>query len=172
MSAEETQMLLAMSAVLATVITMVLMAVVYRRSTGSLAAAKQGRKAGIGLYSIEEGEAEKKCGICYGEIGEEAVSECPCGKLFHDSCAAQTGPCPYCGSVYDHFTRRLPKRSECPVCGVMMRGSICVCGAVFPRPDGTFLCSCGNRVDSARPVCRKCGAAYERATMQTYKNKK
>jgi hypothetical protein len=172
MGAEETQMALAIFAVLAAVITMVLMTAIYRRSTGGLAAAKVGRTAERGLYAIEEGEDEKKCGICYGEIGEEAVSVCSCGMVFHDSCAVHTNICPYCGTAYDPLGKRLPKRSECPICGGAIKKGACACGAVFPRPDGTFLCSCGNRADSVKPVCRRCGAVYERTSVQRYKNKK
>lgn len=118
---------------------------------------------------MDEGEEDKKCEICLGKIDEDSVAVCTCGKIFHDACAKPTGSCPYCGAAYETMEVRDPVRSRCPVCGRFVKGSICACGAVLPRSDNTFLCKCGNRVDAAKPFCRKCGAVYESVTMQVYK---
>lgn len=122
-------------------------------------------------YYLDEGEDEKRCEICYGAIGDEPLAVCKCGKKFHDACAQPTVICPYCNSQYSEMEIRNPIRARCPVCGRFVTGSICECGAVLPRKDNTFLCSCGNRVDVKNPTCRKCGAVYETVTMQAVKRK-
>jgi len=122
-------------------------------------------------YFLDEGEDEKKCEICYGKIESDTIAECKCGKVFHDACAAPTGSCPYCGTIYAQMTKREPVRARCPVCGRYVKGGMCECGAVLPRKDDTFLCSCGNRVDASKPVCKKCGAVYESTSMQIFKRK-
>jgi hypothetical protein len=122
-------------------------------------------------YFLDEGEDERRCDICYGVIENEEVAICGCGKLFHRACAEPTDICPYCGMRYSEMEVREPRRARCPVCGRFVRGSICECGAVLPRRDRTFLCSCGNRVDVSKPVCRQCGAVYEDVTLHTMKRK-
>jgi len=122
-------------------------------------------------YFLDEGEDEKKCEICYGELGCEDIAVCKCGKMFHKACAEPTRTCPYCNTSFEEMTIREPQRARCPVCGRFVKGSICECGAVLPRKDNTFQCSCGNRVDVNKPVCKKCGAVYENITMQTFKRK-
>lgn len=122
-------------------------------------------------YFLDEGEDEKRCEICHGKIENEELAVCKCGKLFHRVCAEPTGTCPYCGTKFEEMTIREPERTRCPVCGRFVKGNICECGAVLPRKDNTFLCSCGNRVDVNKPVCKKCGAVYENVTMQTIKRK-
>lgn len=122
-------------------------------------------------YFLDEGEDEKKCEICYGKIESEEVAICKCGKLFHRACAEPTKSCPYCGTPFTDMEIREPNRARCPACGRFINGSICECGAVLPRKDNTFLCSCGNRVDVNKPVCRKCGAVYENITMHTIRRK-
>lgn len=122
-------------------------------------------------YFLDEGEDGKKCEICYGAINDDPVAKCKCGKIFHDACAKPTGACPYCKAEYSTMEVRDPIRSRCPVCGRFMKGNVCECGAVLPRKDDTFLCTCGNRVDANRPVCKKCGAVYESVKMQIYKQK-
>lgn len=121
---------------------------------------------------LDEGEDEKKCEICYGKIDADPVAVCACGKIFHDACAKPTGSCPYCGAGYDTMEVREPERTRCPVCGRFLKGSICSCGAVIPRKDGTIICKCGNEVDIGKPVCKKCGAAYETTTMTVFKEQK
>lgn len=130
-----------------------------------------GKNSGKTTYFLDEGEDEKKCEICYGRIGEENIATCTCGRTFHDACAKPTGTCPYCGCGYDAMDVRKPLRARCPICGRFVSGSICECGAVLPRKDNTFLCSCGNRVDVGKPVCKKCGAAYESMTAKPVKRK-
>ncbi len=122
-------------------------------------------------YFLDEGEDNKKCEICYGEINNEDVAVCKCGKIFHKACAEPTNTCPYCSTTFDQMDVRQPERTRCPICGRYVKGNICECGAVLPRKDNTFLCSCGNRVDVNKPVCKKCGAVYEIVTMQTMKRK-
>lgn len=117
---------------------------------------------GIATYFLDDSDSEKKCAICFGKIGTNALSTCDCGKMFHDSCASPTGMCPYCGGPYSKMTVGEPKRARCPVCGRFLNESICSCGAVFPRRDGTLICSCGGSVDCSRPLCGKCGALYEK----------
>jgi len=129
-------------------------------------------QSGKPTYFLEEGEDEKKCEICYGSIDDEPLAECPCGRIFHEACAKPTGACPYCNAGCDAMTVREPVRIRCPECGRFVKKGVCVCGVILPRKDETILCSCGNRVDMSRPVCRKCGAAYERSTMQIYKRDK
>lgn len=130
-----------------------------------------GKKKNESTIFLDEGESEKKCEICYGKIENDPIAECKCGKIFHDACARPTGSCPYCGAKYEEMEVREPERNRCPVCGRFLSGSICSCGAVIPRKDETFTCKCGNTVDMNKPVCRKCGAVYESATMKVYKEK-
>jgi hypothetical protein len=162
---------LAIVIMLVAVIAMVILIKVHLDSKHDLLSRSSGGTGKKSTYFLDEGEDEKKCDICYGKIDEDPVAKCTCGKMFHDACARPTGSCPYCGAQYAAMTVRDPERSRCPVCGRFVKGGICACGAVLPRRDGTFLCGCGARVDSGKPVCRKCGAIYESATMQTYKNK-
>lgn len=122
-------------------------------------------------YFLDEGEDEKKCDICYGRIENEDVAVCRCGRLFHRACAEPTEICPYCNTGFKDMEVREPQRARCPVCGRFIKGSICECGAVLPRKDKTFLCSCGNRVDLGKPVCKKCGAVYENVTLHTMKRR-
>ena len=121
---------------------------------------------------MDDGESEKICDICYGKIDEDPIAKCTCGKIFHDACAKPTGSCPYCGAGHGTMEVREPERSRCPVCGRFLKGSICPCGAVIPKSDDTFLCKCGNTVDSNKPVCRKCGAVYEVTVMKVYREQK
>lgn len=52
---------------------------------------------------IASEDAEMKCDICFDLIGNESVSKCPCGKIFHRSCAEPTGFCPYCNRKFSEF---------------------------------------------------------------------
>jgi hypothetical protein len=122
-------------------------------------------------YFLDEGDEKKPCEICLGAITDHGVAECVCGKVFHEACARPTGACPYCGCRFEEMRVRAPRRPRCPVCGRYVRGSICACGAVLPRSDNTFLCSCGNRVDTSSPVCSVCNATYARTVMTSRKGK-
>jgi len=121
---------------------------------------------------LDDGEDEKQCEICYGKIDDDPVAMCSCGRIFHDACAKPTGSCPYCGEKYENMEIREPERKRCPVCGRFLKGNICSCGAVIPKKDSTFICKCGNTVDVNKPVCKKCGAVYEPATMTVLKEQK
>lgn len=127
---------------------------------------------GKATYFLDDSDSEKKCSICLGKIGTNAVAECRCGKLFHNSCAVPTAMCPYCGKSYTSMTTREPVRARCPVCGRFLGSSICACGAVFPRRDDTIICSCGNSVDCSRPLCGRCGALYEKVEKHPVKKRK
>lgn len=128
--------------------------------------------SGGGTYFLDDSDSEKKCAICLGKIGTNAIAECSCGKLFHDSCAAPTKICPYCGKSYVDMKTREPARARCPVCGRFLSDSICACGAIFPRRNGTIVCSCGNFVDCSRPLCGRCGALYEKVEKHPVKKRK
>jgi len=110
---------------------------------------------------LDEGEDEKKCDICYGAIENDPLATCKCGKIFHEACARPTEKCPYCGVRFEEMEIREPAGAACPVCGKRLKGGHCSCGAAMPRKDNTFVCKCGNIVDGNKPVCKKCGAAYE-----------
>lgn len=127
--------------------------------------------SGSSTKKIDIGEEEKTCEICLGKIGDESVAACGCGRIYHDACARPTGSCPYCSASYESMDVRDPVRNRCPVCGRYVKGNICACGAVIPRNDGTFICSCGNTIDDRKPVCNKCGAIYEKVTMKLQRPK-
>ncbi|MCK9322829.1 MAG: hypothetical protein RBR05_04365 [Candidatus Methanomethylophilaceae archaeon] len=131
-----------------------------------------GIKSEKSTYFLDEGEDEKKCEICRGNIADDPIAICTCGKIFHDACAKPTDACPYCGAKYETMEIRDPIKTRCPICGRFVKGNICECGAVLPRKDETFICKCGNRVDMSKPVCKKCGAIYESVSMHVYKEKK
>lgn len=128
--------------------------------------------SGGGTYFLDDSDSEKKCAICLGQIKTEAVAECSCGKLFHDSCADPTKICPYCGKSYTTMKIREPNRVRCPVCGRFLSGGMCACGAIFAKRDDTIVCSCGNIVDCSRPLCGKCGALYEKVEKHPIKKRK
>ncbi len=163
--------MLGLVAALVAVVTMVLIFRISSINSDFFKKDSDRKKSGKTTYFLDEGEDEKKCEICYGRIGEEHVAVCGCGRTFHEACAKPTGTCPYCGCGYNDMEVRRPVRARCPVCGRFVSGSICECGAVLPRKDNTFLCSCGNRVDVGKPVCRKCGAVYENMTAKPVKRK-
>ncbi|MCL2318130.1 MAG: hypothetical protein FWC44_03655, partial [Methanomassiliicoccaceae archaeon] len=134
-----------------------------------------GEKSGKGSKKstnfLDEKDDGKKCEICYGKIGEFNVAECPCGKMFHAACAEPTGQCPYCGTKYEQMKVRESERTLCPRCKEPISGNICSCGAVIPRNDKTFMCSCGREVDADKPVCRYCGATYEPVSLEIFQKK-
>jgi len=135
----------------------------------------RGKLTGMGAKKsttfLDEKEDNKKCDICYGMIEGYPMAVCTCGKLFHAACAEPTGSCPYCKAKYEKMTIRSPERTQCPRCGELLRGNTCTCGAVIPGPNKTFACKCGNLVDVDKPVCKKCGAVYESATLEIFKEK-
>ncbi|MGE0014754.1 MAG: hypothetical protein AB7S83_01005 [Candidatus Methanomethylophilaceae archaeon] len=124
------------------------------------------QNSGIATYFLDDSESEKLCSICLGRIGLLPVSTCGCGRIFHDSCASTLDGCPYCARPYGNMVVGEPERPRCPVCGRFLIGSICSCGAVFPKRDGTMECSCGNIVDCSRPLCGKCGLLYEKTNVR------
>lgn len=163
--------LLGMLVIMAAVITIALIFNLDSINRTRLNNGSRDRNAKGTTYFLDEGEDGKKCEICYGKILEDDVALCLCGKLFHEACARPTGTCPYCGSEYGAMEVRRPIRARCPICGRFVSGNMCACGAVLPRKDNTFLCSCGNRVDVGKPVCRRCGAVYENMTAKPIERK-
>ncbi|MDR0523180.1 MAG: hypothetical protein LBG62_01990 [Candidatus Methanoplasma sp.] len=159
-------LILAILTVMAALTAIAFMVPAYRRSREAFLRAVANRDRDPPTYFLDEGDCEKSCGICCGEIGGERLSECPCGRVFHASCAGPTGRCPYCGAPFEAMESRDPSAPPCPVCGGDVEGSVCPCGAAYPRRDGFILCACGGRVDPSRPVCRMCGAAYERIAVR------
>ena len=112
-------------------------------------------------YTTADYHADVRCDICFDDIGEEEVSQCRCGKVFHLSCAEPTGECPYCGTPFRDFLPPRPARHiTCPRCGNMMNGNICSCGTVLPDADGTFICGCGERLSVNDEVCHRCGMMF------------
>ncbi len=112
-------------------------------------------------YTVADYAADVRCDICFDDIGDEEVSQCRCGKVFHRTCAEPTGECPYCGTPYSGFLPPRPARHiTCPRCGNVMNGNICSCGTVLPDPDGTFLCRCGERVSVDEEMCHRCGMMF------------
>lgn len=74
-------------------------AVKIRRRTEHLSIQRASNPATV----IASEDAELKCDICFDLIGDETLSKCPCGKIFHRSCAEPTGFCPYCNRVFSEF---------------------------------------------------------------------
>lgn len=60
-------------------------------------------KSGNAATVISSEDAELKCDICFDLIGDERMSECPCGKKYHFTCAEPTGFCPYCNRKFKDF---------------------------------------------------------------------
>ena len=150
--------------------TMVYIMVMHKRMDSELKTTTGDGSNGQSTYFLDEGEDERTCDICYGKIGENAIAECSCGRVFHDACASPTEACPYCRTGYASMRHREPSMTRCPACGRFMKAGICTCGALVSRKDGTFPCTCGGRVDVSRPLCRRCGAIYQSVTTQRYKN--
>lgn len=113
-------------------------------------------------YFLDNSESEKRCSVCLGRLGAERIALCVCGKIAHDQCASLTENCPYCGYTYDSMIARPAVQAECPMCGLPLESSVCSCGVVLPRSDGTILCRCGNTVECSRPLCGRCGTLYEK----------
>ena len=121
-------------------------------------------------YTVEDYGADIRCDICFDDIGDERVSQCKCGKVFHLSCAEPTGECPYCGTPFSDFEEpREPRHVTCPRCGERMTSNICSCGTVVPDADGTFECGCGERIGIGEHMCRKCGRMYEKRIVKVNK---
>jgi len=110
---------------------------------------------------FDPSEVDGCCDICFGEVERMLfVRECTCGRIFHDECASMTDECPYCHTPYRDMGMRRVRRMDCPRCGRPLKDSICRCGAVLPKGDGTFMCSCGNIMHMGSGECRICGSRY------------
>ena len=110
---------------------------------------------------IDPAEIDQCCDVCFGDLDERLfVRECACSKVFHEECADIIGSCPYCGSGTASAGRRRVRRMKCPRCGREMTSSICRCGIVIPRTDGTFDCTCGNRMHMGADSCPVCGTRF------------
>ena len=124
----------------------------------------------ISEYTTADYHADIRCDICFDDIGDEPVSQCRCGKVYHLTCAEPTGQCPYCGADFKDFMPPRPARHiTCPRCGEMMNGNICACGTILPDPDGTFECRCGERVRTGEAMCRRCGRVFDSRIMRVKK---
>ncbi len=117
-------------------------------------------------YHVEDYRADTRCDICFDSMGEEAVSECACGKAFHRSCAEPTGTCPYCGLPFDRFPikEREARTLRCFRCGKPVERNICDCGTVIPFRNGTFYCHCGEELTVESNWCPNCGRTFEKRT--------
>ena len=112
-------------------------------------------------YYLDPSSVDDCCDICFGDLrGDLFLSECTCGRIFHDGCSDMVDECPYCRAGRSERTARRVRRMVCPRCGRNMDGSICRCGAVVPRKDGTFDCPCGNRMHISSERCPVCGTRY------------
>ena len=111
------------------------------------------------------------CQMCLGEVDEGCEYRvCECGKSFHPVCIARTGFCPYCGASYierDFLSERAagkPRESDdvCPICGRVVIGNSCECGALFADDTGIMECpSCGGPVPKGNEACPRCGEDFE-----------
>lgn len=115
---------------------------------------------GKATYFLDDCESEKNCSICLGRIGNGLVVRCSCGKISHSDCATLTEICPYCEKSFDKINPKPAKTAKCPACKATLNGSVCKCGIVYPRSDGTIACTCGNLVNVDRPLCYECGMFY------------
>ncbi|MCL1979085.1 MAG: hypothetical protein FWG60_02875 [Methanomassiliicoccaceae archaeon] len=172
MDLANTAFLLGMILLLVILIAIVFVAQGYLEAKYDLRGRLKGKPKRESTTFLDEKEDKRKCEICYGEIEEDRVAICSCGRIFHDACAEPTGSCPYCGAGYKEMNVREPDRTRCPVCGRFLKGNMCSCGAVIPKNDDTFICKCGGEVDMNKPICGKCGAEYEFTTMRVIKQHK
>ena len=112
-------------------------------------------------FLLDPSDVDDRCDACFGDVTDEKfVIECGCGKVYHGSCAKAIIECPYCHEDVGSRAPRKIRRMHCPRCGRDMNSSICRCGAVLPRLDGTFECLCGNTIHISSERCPICGARY------------
>ena len=131
------------------------------RHLSELRAKAARRRKARSTFFADINESDDRCDICFGRFGNDGnVTQCRCGKVFHPECVDMTKECPYCHEPPDPMTVRPVRRPNCPRCGKKMGSDICSCGAVLPRMDGTFQCTCGHtmHIDSAR--CPQCGTEF------------
>lgn len=118
------------------------------------------RTGGRATYFLDDSESEKTCSICLGRIGISEIVLCGCMRVSHSECVSLMEVCPYCDSPYRMHTARPSKAARCPVCRRAVTHSLCECGTVLPKADGSILCSCGNRFDGRKAICGMCGNVY------------
>ena len=117
--------------------------------------------AGVPTCFFDPDKVDGCCDICFGDVKRMLfVRVCGCGRIFHDECAMLTDECPYCDAPYREMGMRRVRRMDCPRCGRAVSGSICRCGTVLPRKDGTFECICGNTIHMDSAECSVCGSRY------------
>ena len=158
-----TVIMLGIIALLVMAIAIVFVLYDYSRPAYDIRKIKLGKVKGEPTIILDEKEDVYKCDICYGNIDDDEVTKCLCGKVFHRACAKPTEFCPYCQIPFEKMDTRSPEVTRCPDprCRKPIKGSVCTCGMAAPRRDGTLICTCGENVDAAKPVCKKCGAVYE-----------
>lgn len=109
-------------------------------------------------HFVDEGHLDSRCEICFGDIGNETIRVCDCGRTFHVDCADATDECPYCKRKKETMTERNAVKTVCPACGRLIEKNICDCGAIVPNPDGTYVCRCGESASIGSGGCGKCGS--------------
>lgn len=127
---------------------------------------KMSRICGRATYFLDDSESEKTCSICLGRIGISEIILCKCNRVSHRDCVSLMDICPYCGRPYRMHTARMSRTARCPVCGREVTCSLCECGTVLPKADGSILCSCGNKFDGRRIICDRCGTIYGKDTIE------
>lgn len=142
---------------LAITLSIILLYLLYRMYKRTLLKPGFGGKA---TYFLDDCESEKNCSICLGRLGTGLVIECSCGKISHKDCALLTKMCPYCKKSFNNIKARPAEIAKCPSCKTVLNGSVCACGEVYRKRDGTIVCTCGNIIDASRQLCDKCGTFY------------
>lgn len=111
-------------------------------------------------YFLDTARNERQCEICFGNVDDESVLECSCGRIFHISCAKLTRECPYCKTPYSEMRDDTAAIAKCPSCGKLIIDNVCTCGTVLPNRDDSFKCVCGSRISTSETECPSCGAEY------------
>lgn len=109
-------------------------------------------------HFVDPEHLDTECEICFGDIGNEVIRVCDCGRTFHMDCVDATDECPYCKRKKETMTERNARKTICPVCGRVVERNICDCGVVIPNADGTYSCRCGETVSIYSDGCSKCGS--------------
>lgn len=112
-------------------------------------------------HYVEKDKIDTRCEICFGDIGNEIIRACSCGKTFHVDCSNATGECPYCKAKNESMTIRNAVKTVCPACGRIIENNICDCGLILPNRDGTYECRCGETMSVTDEKCHKCGSSLK-----------
>ena len=111
-------------------------------------------------YFLDSAKSKRQCEICFGNVDDESILECSCGRIFHVSCARLTKECPYCKSPYSDMRDETAAIAKCPSCGKLVIDNVCACGTVLPNKDNSFKCVCGSQMTTSETECSACGAEY------------